>query len=128
MGLHWTKDLIEQGWDPTNLEYVGEQEPLRVADSVYFASHESLALQLVDVCCWTIARQLLETLYEWKQPVLAPFYAIIQRRVMNDGTPPLYRGWGSDKEGWLTLGLWSGHNSRHHAFERTFKFADVCIA
>jgi hypothetical protein len=94
-GLHWAKYLIELGWDPINLAYVGEHAPLRVADSIYFGhSHESLALQLVDVCCWTIGRRILETMYDRKPSFISPYYAIIQRRIMNDGTPPLFRDWG----------------------------------
>jgi hypothetical protein len=91
-GLRWAEFLVQQGWDPINLNLAhGNQEPIRVADSVYFGhSHESLALQLADVCCSTISNQLLQKLYGHKQQYAAPYYAIIQRRVMNDGTAPRY--------------------------------------
>jgi len=91
-GLRWAQSLVQEGWDPINLNYAyGNQEPIRIADSVYFGhSHESLALQLADVCCSTISNQLLQKLYGSKQKYAAPYYAIIQRRVMNDGVPPQY--------------------------------------
>jgi hypothetical protein len=91
-GLHWTRSLAQQGWDPINLiAAVGEQEPVRLTDSVYFGhSHQSLALQLADVCCSTISQQLLQRLYGDKQKYAALYYSIIQRRVMNDGVPPQY--------------------------------------
>jgi Protein of unknown function (DUF3800) len=91
-GLHWARFLAQQDFDPISLyQAYGNQEPIRVADSVYFGhSHESLALQLADVCCSTISNQLLQKLYGRKQKYAAPYYAIIQRRVMNDGVAPEY--------------------------------------
>jgi hypothetical protein len=93
-GLSWARHLVQHGWDPVNL-YVAhdKQEPIRIADSLYFGhSHESLALQLTDVCCATISSHLLQTLYGDKQKYAAPYYAIIQRRVMNDGVAPRFMG------------------------------------
>ncbi len=91
-GLYWAQFLAQGDWDPINLTQAhGHQEPVRVADSVYFGhSHESLALQLADVCCSTISNQLLQTLYGHKRQYAARYYAIIQRRVMNDGVAPQY--------------------------------------
>lgn len=92
-GLWWAKFLKSENRDLTGLSYVIARtlEPLRIADTIYFGhSHESLALQLADVCCSTIKWQLLESLYGYR-PCAGPFYKLIQLRVMNDGTPPLFR-------------------------------------
>jgi hypothetical protein len=93
-GLRWAQFLTREGWDPVNLKFSGKQEPVRIADSIYFGhSHESLALQLADVCCSTISLHLLQTFYGDKHKYAEPFYAIIQRRVVNDGVPPRYMNW-----------------------------------
>jgi hypothetical protein len=93
-GLYWTKFLAQQGWDPINLTFAGKQEPVRIADAIYFGhSDESLALQLADVCCSTISLQLLQMFYGSKHKYAWPFYSIIQRRVMNDGVAPRYMDW-----------------------------------
>jgi Protein of unknown function (DUF3800) len=62
-----------------------DQRPSHVVDTIYFGdSHESLALQLADVCCATIAQHLLG-----KQDA-EPFYNIIRRQVVTDGNPVVY--------------------------------------
>jgi hypothetical protein len=64
-----------------------------IADTIYFgASSDSRALQLADLCCSVITAHLRVT-YDYnrqKQPrrELAPYYSLISRQVVNDGTPP----------------------------------------
>jgi hypothetical protein len=94
-GLAWIQSLKAQGFDPISYKYIKPQyERVRIADSIYFGkSHESLALQLADVCCSTIALHLLETFYShvsgfWnRRPVVAPFYEMIRMGLMNENEP-----------------------------------------
>ncbi len=91
-GLDWAKFLKARNWDMTGLSQAlgKEPQPLRIADTIYFGhSHESLALQLADVCCSTITFWLLETLYNWR-PCAGRYYEIIRKRVMSGDFPPLY--------------------------------------
>jgi hypothetical protein len=62
-------------------EYDPEQRwPLPVIDTIYFGeSHESLALQLADVCCTTITQHLLG------RDDAEPFYNLIRGQVITDG-------------------------------------------
>jgi Protein of unknown function (DUF3800) len=54
--------------------------PLPVIDTIYFGeSHESLALQLADVCCTTITQHLLG------RDDAEPFYNLIRSQVITDG-------------------------------------------
>jgi len=56
-----------------------------VADTIYFGnSEESRALQLADVCCATITRQLRG------DPVASPYYRVLQRQVATDGARPKF--------------------------------------
>ncbi len=90
-GLIWTRHLASMEYDPATFERTTQKIRVRIADTIYFGdSHDSLALQLADVCCYTIARHLLETLYGWEL-LAKPFYQIIQRGVLTDGIPPKYR-------------------------------------
>ena len=75
IGLPWIQSLKDGGWDPVTFKYIRrEYDRVRIADAVYFGhSHESLALQLADVCCSTITLHLLEKFYGWR-PVAEPFY------------------------------------------------------
>jgi Protein of unknown function (DUF3800) len=60
--------------------------PSLVADTIYFGhSHESLALQLADVCCSTVTQMLLETYYG-RHTLGKPFYEIIRNQL--NGQPP----------------------------------------
>lgn len=62
----------------------------RIADTVYFGnSHESIALQLADVCCSTITLHLLEQDYGWGA-VVAPYYEILQPAILNRGAPVMF--------------------------------------
>jgi hypothetical protein len=62
----------------------------RIADTVYFGnSHESVALQLADVCCSTITLHLLEQDYGWT-PVVGPYYEILRPAVLNHGMPVMF--------------------------------------
>lgn len=89
-GLIWTRYLVSMGYDPATLVRTPQKIRVRIADTIYFGhSHDSLALQLADVCCYTIALHLLETLYGWTACV-EPFYQIIHRSVMTDGIPPMF--------------------------------------
>jgi hypothetical protein len=91
-GRNLAESLNFRGWDLMTLtrNRPRSREPLRIADSIYFGhSHESLALQLADVCCSTITLHLLENFYEWR-PNVEPFYEIIRLQVINAGTPPIY--------------------------------------
>jgi hypothetical protein len=103
-GLLWVRELTARGWNAETMSWEeNRQRDVRVVVPVYFGhSHESSALQLADVCCSTIALQLLERFYSevlatrgW-QLLVEPFYAIIRNRVMNDGTDPLYRELGQN--------------------------------
>jgi len=63
--------------------------PTRFVDTVYFGdSEDSLALQLADVCCFTITRFLLEQHYGFQPQIAEPYYEIIRSQIVNDGTPP----------------------------------------
>ena len=107
-GAHFSTRFKKQmGFNAATQEYVGlEHQPsdVRIIEPIYFGhSHESLALQLADVCCSTIALKILERWYPqvlavrgW-QPLVEPFYKIIRRGVMNDGTEPAYRD-GTEKQ------------------------------
>lgn len=66
--------------------------PSHVVDTIYFGdSKESLALQLVDVCCATITQSLLGT------EDGRAFYRIIRQSVVTDSTPIVYsEAWGGD--------------------------------
>lgn len=90
VGLLWTRFLKDMGWDPLTYQHVTPKyESVRIADAIYFGhSHESLALQLADVCCSTVTLHLLETYYGWR-PCAEPFYRLIQLQVMNGG-PALF--------------------------------------
>lgn len=74
-----------------------EQEMIRsesshLADVIYFGnSEESRALQLADVCCATITRELLERHYGFRPLLAEAFYKTIQPQIVNDGTPPLFK-------------------------------------
>jgi len=64
---------------------VCDDRPSHVIDTIYFGdSHESLALQLADVCCTTIAQHL-----QGRQDA-EPFYNLIRRQVVTDGTLVVY--------------------------------------
>jgi hypothetical protein len=90
-GLKWTRFATRRGWDPVACEAVETPTSVRITDAIHFGySHESLALQLADVCCYTITQQLLERFYDW-DPFIGKFYEIIQPIVMNDGVPPLHK-------------------------------------
>jgi hypothetical protein len=88
VGLPWIQSLKDGGWDPLTFKYIRPRyDRVRIADAVYFGhSHESLALQLADVCCSTITLHLLEKFYGWR-PVAEPFYEMIRRGVFNDTAP-----------------------------------------
>jgi hypothetical protein len=91
-GLPWTRSLHHSGYDLITLEpkEIRREKPLRIADTIYFGhSHESLALQLADVCCSTVRLKLLEEYYGWR-PAVAPFYAVIETQVMNNGERPKF--------------------------------------
>ncbi len=90
LSLIWTRYIVQMGWDPATLRRASGSIPVRLADLIYFGdSHDSLALQLADVCCSTVTLHLLETFYGW-EPCAKPFYDIIQRTVMTDGIPPMH--------------------------------------
>ncbi len=56
-----------------------------IADTVYFGnSHESRALQLADVCCAVITRQLL------RKPEATEYYDLIRPQIIHDGLTPLW--------------------------------------
>ena len=64
--------------------------PSRIADTVYFgSSHESIALQLADVCCSTITLHLLERDYN-RTPTVGPYYEIIRESILNQGAPVMF--------------------------------------
>jgi len=71
-----------------------DNRPLRVIDTIYFGDlHESLALQLADVCCSTITRHLLG------EPEAEPFYNIIRQQVITDNSLIRYSdGWKREAE------------------------------
>jgi hypothetical protein len=59
--------------------------PVPVIDTIYFGnSHESLPLQLADVCCATITQHLLG------KHDAEPFYNIIRHQVITDGNLVVY--------------------------------------
>jgi hypothetical protein len=59
--------------------------PSHVIDTIYFGdSHESLALQLADVCCSTVTEHLLGN------ADAAPFYNLLRRQLVTDGSVTLY--------------------------------------
>ncbi len=93
VGLPWLRSLKGTGHDPITYKYVRPNyDRVRIADAIYFGhSHESLILQLADVCCSTITNHLLEQFYDWR-PIVEPFYEIIRGggALMND-TEPEYR-------------------------------------
>jgi len=94
-GLTWTRFLHDSGHDLITLSRreLRRDKPLRIADTIYFGhSHESLALQLADVCCSTIRLNLLEDFYCWRRPIVEPFYDIIRLQVMNSGERPQFLG------------------------------------
>lgn len=64
--------------------------PSPIMHPIYFGhSHESLALQVADVCCTTIAMKLID------QPHAEPFYELIRRNLVTDGRPIVYsHEWG----------------------------------
>jgi uncharacterized protein DUF3800 len=63
------------------------EQPSHVIDTIYFGdSHESLALQLADVCCATIAQYLRG------KDDAEPFYNLISRQVITHGTLVVYSG------------------------------------
>lgn len=91
-GLTWTRFLHDSGHDLITLarKEIRRDKPLRIADTIYFGhSHESLALQLADVCCSTIRLKILEDFYGWR-PIVEPFYEIIGSQVMNSGERPKF--------------------------------------
>ena len=89
--LIWTRFLVQMGWDPATMKRASGSVPVRIADAIYFGdSNDSLALQLADVCCSTVTLHLLESLYGWDR-CAEYFYDIIQRTVMTDGIPPMFR-------------------------------------
>jgi Protein of unknown function (DUF3800) len=58
-----------------------DHHPLHVVDTIYFGdSHESLALQLADVCCATISQHLSGN------PDAEPFYSLIRSQIVTDDT------------------------------------------
>jgi hypothetical protein len=58
-----------------------DHHPSHVVDTIYFGdSHESLALQLADVCCATIVQHLLG------RRDAGPFYNLIRRQIVTDNT------------------------------------------
>ncbi len=61
-----------------------------IVDTIYFGhSHESIALQLADVCCSTITQHLMG------REDGNDFYQIIRRQVQTDGRPIVFsRAWG----------------------------------
>jgi hypothetical protein len=62
-----------------------------IADAIYFGNpDESRALQLVDVCCSTITRYLLEQFYDW-EPIIEPYYSIIQQSIWNQEMHIMFR-------------------------------------
>jgi hypothetical protein len=62
-----------------------EPRALHVIDTIYFGdSHHSLALQLADVCCAVITQHLLG------RDEANPFYNLIRRQVITDGTFVVY--------------------------------------
>lgn len=69
--------------DPERRPEVLAQPPSHIADMIYFGDHEeSRLLQLADVCCSTIARELRH------EKVAAPYYEILRIQVQNAGTRP----------------------------------------
>lgn len=96
VGLPWLRSLKGTGFDPITYKYIKPNyDRVRIADAIYFGhSHESLALELADVCCSTITLHLLEKFYSWR-PIVEPFYEIIRGggALMND-TEPEYRNFG----------------------------------
>jgi Protein of unknown function (DUF3800) len=73
----------ETGNDP-NI-FVRDDSPSQVIDTIYFGnSHESLALQLADVCCATIAQYLMGK-HEGDS-----FYDAIRPQLVTDGTLIVY--------------------------------------
>jgi hypothetical protein len=91
VALSWMQSLKAHGWDPITYQFIKPNyDHVRIADVIYFGhSHESLALQLADVCCRTITLHLLEKFYGWR-PIVGPFYEMIRVGLMND-TEPEYR-------------------------------------
>jgi len=58
-----------------------------LADTIYFGnSEESRALQLADVCCATITRQLRG------DPAALPYYRALRGQIVNDGARPEFEG------------------------------------
>jgi hypothetical protein len=62
-----------------------------IADTVYFGdSHESLLLQLADVCCSTVNLYLLEKYYSWR-PCVKPYFDIIEVHLRTRNDPVMHR-------------------------------------
>jgi hypothetical protein len=58
-------------------------QPTCIVDTVYFGlSHESLAIQLADVCCYVIAHKLAD------DAAIIPYYNLIKIQIVNSDTRP----------------------------------------
>jgi len=67
-----------------------ESNPISVVDTIYFGDPgHSLALQLADVCCATVAQYLLDKHYGWATGA-TPYYELIRNCVISHGAPPDY--------------------------------------
>jgi hypothetical protein len=99
VGLSWIQSLKATGHDPISYRFIKRNyDRVRIADAIYFGrSHESLALQLADVCWSTITLHLLEKFYQWR-PIVEPFYEIIcGGNALMVETEPEYRNWAKVK-------------------------------
>jgi hypothetical protein len=83
-GFRWLRKESELA-EFDQLAIMPEAHVSHIADMIYFGDDEaSRLLQLVDVCCCTIARALRN------DPLAAPYYEILRRQVQNDGVRPAY--------------------------------------
>jgi hypothetical protein len=86
--MHDLNEETEAMYDLSNLDPFKEN-PMSIVDTIYFVDPvQSLALQLADVCCSTVTLHLLEEYYNWKHPIVLPYYEMIRESVI-DATPPM---------------------------------------
>jgi hypothetical protein len=72
--------------------FSAKENRVAIADTIYFGhSHESLALQLADVCCSTITLRILEEFYGWPR-LATPFFDMISSQLTYGDERPMYSG------------------------------------
>jgi hypothetical protein len=92
-GLMWARATEKVTIEGEEMEMVRSSESSHLVDVLYFGnSEESRALQLADVCCSTITLMLLERHYGVRPLLAKGFYEMIQGQIVNDGTPPSFKG------------------------------------